>query len=379
MIGNIDLILKGFNNKTLSIDEYVRLAGVELNLGTVAAYESLLLLSKNRNLTVNDLINYKSELTLDDIKKYTSDKEEFGLTDDPCSTFYKPKSSLLQNQSIKIKKYCTDNPSDKACVCVNTSLVRISQDEKEDQTELNKYCAWKTRDNQFELEYQIRMKNYLKRYKDKENELKIWRTPVERGYWYNGEPKNNLFTDKTRYAFQKMDTYGVWLWQTYDWDAVYASSYITEELDRFRKANHPDEVSPRVREDQPNLVKRPSLVQCCNNSIDAGKATLENIVQICNQSAILNPEQMEEAKKKAEEQRQLEEDEIKRQEDEDAIIEAEIASAKKKKIFQIFLIGFIVLIFLGVLTFMYFKFSKEPIVSTTPSEQPIVSTTPSSP
>ena len=89
-MNNIDLILKGFNNKTLSIDEYVRLAGVELNLGIVLAYEYL---SKKPNLTVTDLINYKS------------DTEGFELTD-PCSTNYKPRSSLLQEQSIKIEKYC---------------------------------------------------------------------------------------------------------------------------------------------------------------------------------------------------------------------------------------------------------------------------------
>ena len=365
MVNNINSILKGFTDKTLSYQEYLSLAGIDDNLGTFIAYTTF---TEKPNLTRTDIINYQKEIKKE-IKKETF--EQFSCLYNPP-----PKPSLLQDQSDKVKQYCSDNPSDKACVCINNTLIRIAQDEKEDEQDRIKYCNWKTEDDKFEQEYQNRLTDYNKRYGELEKSLKSWRIALVRDFWNNGEPKNLGYTDKSKYVMQMVDSRGTWIWQKFDWDVVYKSSYITEELDRFFRGNHPSIVSARIRKDQPNINPRSSFVQCCNNNIDAPSATLKEIVQSCNQTIILNAEQMEEAKRQeAEEQerKKKEEEELAKKKEEEeaaAIIAAEVASAKKKKIFGIILIVLLVLIVLGISVFMYFNLSKQPIISTTPSSIP---------
>ena len=368
MVNNITSILKGFNDKTnpLSYDEYLILAGVEKNMGTFRAYKAF---AKKLNLTKSDIIEYQENMK----------KESFEQPDPSkvfsCISSYQTKKTLLQEQADEINEYCSNNPSDKACACVTSVLVRVAQDEKENEENRRKYCTWKTQDDKFEQEYQARITNYNKLYKKEENELKSWRESVERKYWYKGEPTNNKYTDRNKYSMQKVDTHGVFLWQTYDWDVIYTTNYITEQLKLFKLGKHPDNVSPRIRINQPIINPRNSVIPCCNNNIYAPSANLERINQVCNQTIILDPEQMEEIKRQQEqeeeERKQKEEEE---QEEEAAIIAAELASAKKKKI--IFLILLIILILLGISAFMYFNLSKQPIVSTTQSSIP--STTQSS-
>ena len=354
MVNNITSILKGFNDKTLSYDEYLILADVDKNLGTFMAYKAF---TKKLNLTKSDIINYQENILA---------KESFEQTDPPkifecISSSYQRKKTLLEEQKDEINEYCTNNPSDNACVCVRTALVIIAQDEKENEENRIKYCDWKTQNDKFEQEYQNRIIDYNKLYKREEYELNTWRQPVERNYWPTSEPTNNLYTDRNKYSMQKVDTHGDFLWQTYDWDVVYASKYITESLQRFRLRNHPDNVAPRIQLEQPIIIPRNSIIPCCNNNIYAPSANLENIKQDCNQTIIISPEQMEEIKKQLEEER-------KNKEEAAAMIAAELASAKKKKI--IFLIVLIVLILLGLSAFMYFNLSKQPIVLTTPSSIP---------
>ena len=351
MVNNITSILKGFNDKTnpLSYDEYLILAGVEKNMGTFRAYKAF---AKKLNLTKSDIIEYQENMK----------KESFEQPDPSkvfsCISSYQTKKTLLQEQADEINEYCSNNPS-----------------EKENEENRRKYCTRKTQDDKFEQEYQARITNYNKLYKKEENELKSWRESVVRKYWYKGEPTNNKYTDRNKYSMEKVDTHGVFLWQTYDWDVIYTTNYITEQLKLFKLGKHPDNVSPRIRINQPIINPRNSVIPCCNNNIYAPSANLERINQVCNQTIILDPEQMEEIKRQQEqeeeERKQKEEEE---QEEEAAMIAAELASAKKKKI--IFLILLIILILLGISAFMYFNLSKQPIVSTTQSSIP--STTQSS-
>ena len=379
MSDNIDKILNGFANKSLSYKDYLILAGINQgNLGTFTAYSKFAEMS---NLTATDIIKYQDELknprkllSQSSTPKLMSSQSNTSNSTELYNCLNTPTTTLLEEEADKVKNYCSDNPSDTACICINDTLIRINQEQIEDEADRMRYCNWKVLEQKYEREYQDRINDYIKRYKEEQKKLKEWRQPVKRGQWMHGRPHGY----GGKYELEMVDHHGTAWHATSDWDAIYSSTYILEELKRFYNANHPDIVSERVRSQQPISSKRKSVIQCCTNSIIAKSATVENVLQSCSQTVILNAEQQKNAKKKAEEeakllaQKKAEEEERKKEEEErkkeeDAIVAAEIASAKKKKIFGIVIILIIVI---GVSAFIYFKLSKQPIILTSVPSTP---------
>ena len=370
MSDNIDKILNGFANKSLSYKDYLILAGINQgNLGTFMAYSKFAEMS---NLTATDIVKYQDELK-NPLKSMSSQSntsnswELYNCLNDPTQT-----TTPLMEQATKVKIYCTDNPSDQACICINNTLIQINQAQIGEQENQMKYCQWKINDEKYEREYQDRINDYTKRYKEEQKKLKEWRHRVQNKRSCCGPPYGYGYDDRTKYQLIVANVDGDFIFQTKDWDAIYTGSYIEEELEIFYRKNHPDFLWPRYRENQPSLNRDELVSQCCTNSIVSQLATVENVLQSCSQTVILNAEQLEIAKKKAEEEAKVlakkkAEEEEERKKEEDAIVAAEIASAKKKKIFGIVIILIIVI---GVSVFIYFKLSKQPIILTSVPSTP---------
>ena len=279
MSDNIDKILNGFANKSLSYKDYLILAGInEGNLGTFTAY---LKFKEMSNLTATDIIKYQDELK--NPRKLFSQSNTSNSSDSyTCSSTFSSRNTPLLKYAYKVQEYCTDNPSDRACICINNTLLQNEQEEIEYKENQMKYCEWETLDRQHEREYQNRISDYNKRSEKLEKELNEWRVAMVRGYYgglSNAYPEGYGYQDWSKYlAIHVRSVWGL----THDWDVIYTSSYKEEELERFYYENHPDIVSPRVKFEKPIITKRMSVSQCCTNSIFAESATVEDILQSCS-------------------------------------------------------------------------------------------------
>ena len=356
---NIDEVLYRFKNEKLDYFDYLKLMGIEDDLGPYIAWSKF---KETPNLDAAYMLKFAEALKATPTPTPTKERfirENLGGTTrvDEIASHY---CDIVANQGKK------------ECVCYNSSKVLADQDQRARDDHNNiAIPAWRERNRISKEKHEAAYADYLVRLRLKNEELDALQgQSCEFGQnKYKVDDTSKYYTN---YSYTD-DSCGRNYWKWYKW---YTPEHKERELIKFVAQN---EMLTRswVPEKEPIFTPTNMNNQCCSNSIEVGSggSVAQNVLQSCNQVIMSAKEQEsaeakkkqdeEDAKKKAEEdKKKAEEDEKKAEED------AIVAAAKKKKMITIIAIIVGVIVVLGLVFAaykMFFDSESGEAVAETPS------------
>ena len=364
-MGEIQKILDGFNNETLSEDDYCKLAGVTCNFTASMAYKHFQKIAKDRELLAIDLKEYKERFNYKETFNSIIEKFEEGQTDEEA------------------ERYCRDpaNEHKQGCPCLITLRETLRQVNHENNEEKIREARHLENERIRRLEYDKSMEKYRAEYAVMSSGLDAYKAKAGclHQFW---EFKGN---DTLRYFWSDewCAPAGQGKWQ---WYQVYTDAHKENRRKQYERENMPPAFVPNPYVPSP---RRMIANQCCVNSVITHEnAAAFNIMQSCNMSQIFDnskdnqvTEIIEEqaAKNAALEKDFLEQrlafnnakkeaDSIKKAAEEEAAAKKaaeeeatakktadEEAAAKKKKIIIIIVVVILAVGVMGVSAFIYFN------------------------
>ena len=364
---NIDEVLYRFKNEKLDYFDYLKLMGIEDDLGPYIAWSKF---KETPNLDAAYMLKFAEALK--PTPTPTPTKERFIRENLEGTTRV---DEIAAN-------YCdiVANQGKPACTCFNSAKLFTEQDQKARNDHNIAISNWKEENRISKAEYEQKVNdtkqmrtNYIygkngiampaHRCVGKHHDLS---SPDEEKYWVEYKDENtSVCTDSYDRVW--------WIWHKIAYQDLLLKNWDAQhKIDEWKET------------DQPIFTPTDINNQCCSNSIEVGSggSVVKNVLQSCNQvimsaqekeSAEAKKKQDEEAKKKQDEdaKKKAEEDKKKAEEDEAVLIaSAAEATAKKKKMITIIAIIVGVLVFLG-LGFaaykMFFDSESGEAVAETPS------------
>jgi len=363
---NIDEVLYRFKNEDFQYHDYLKLMGIEDDLGPYIAWSKF---KETPNLDAAYMLKFAEALKATPTPTPTKERfirENLGGTTrvDEIAAHY---CGIVANQGKK------------ACECYNSAKLLTDQDQRARDDHNNiAMPRWREEERVSKQQYEEALANRTQARIDYKKEIaKPQQTCVgwgnalypsdEEKYWVENKGKNTSVCS---------DSYDrVW----YTWKKL---PYQALLLDNWDAENKIPEWKATA---QPIFTPTNINNQCCSNSIEigGGGSVAQNVLQSCNQVIMSAQEQEsaeakkkqdeEDAKKKAEEdaKKKAEEDKKKAEEDEKKAEEdAIVAAAKKKKMITIIaiIVGVIVVLGLGFAAYkMFFDSESGEAVAETPS------------
>jgi len=362
---NLDEVIRRLKNRTLSYDEYWKMMGVPDDLAPNLAWTHFMQVAPEK-LSAQYILNFEKALKLQGFKLFP--KESY------------IRENLATSADEAAKNYCDkpENQGKETCKCYNSAKVLADRDrEARDHYNNITIPAWKEENRRTKAEHNAKLAAKAERLKQLQynNERKIQTSGcVWEGLDYRvANAKDYDVRDLGRADCK---------WPNKRYDVYFSDSYKVRTERQFEDNN---KIEDWKETSQPTFTPPNMVNQCCNNTVNVGEggSSAQNIVQACNQTAIMGIEKEQEAEKKAAEDaakkkqeqeaaaiRKQEEDAIRKEEEEAAIKKEEeeilAAAEKKAKMIKIVIVIVVFLVLGGVAALMFFK--SESGETSSPSE-----------
>ena len=351
----IKKVLDGFNSKTLSFTEYLLLMNVPTSASAFLAYTEF-----------NNIRDIKGKIEAQDIKKFIDD---FNTQIDFVLEKYIREN--LEDPEPAITTYCN-----KVCVCVNTALLNIIQQKKQNA---EYWAKWNS------VDLQNKIAQWIVKYKRQEYDDVLYPNEKQR-------LDDVIVMEGVRSGLDKPETQDpkVWIqtWKVdhtdyvpvigipiywYQYFRIHTDEYKNKQLSAFREQNYPHKDADKIKYPEP--ITAGGIFQCCSNTVIAYEnANVKNVLQGCEQKVISN-----EIQKQLEEEAKREADDKKREADDkkrEAEREVAAAAADEKKKFFIILACVVIVIILGGVGIFLFMSKDGAAVSKELKSPPSVNSTP---